>query len=128
MNLHVPPSFHATCSTPFGSLQKDKTERQKDKIKKTVVFFKTPYFVGFFPSLLMKKTKRQLKKVITGLEKSTHKSAKYTKIAWGQCFSLGLSFCLKGVKSITYIKSVVLVVCLFARFVFLSFFKNGEQA
>ena len=128
MKLHVTPSFHVTCSTPFGSLQKDKTERQKDKIKKTVVFFKTLYFVGFFPSLLMKKTKRQLKKVITGLERSMHNSAKYTKIAWGQCFSLGLSFCLKGVKSITYMKSVVLLVCLFARFVFLSFFKNGEQA
>ena len=128
MNLQVTPSFHATCSTPFGSSQKDKTERQKDKIKNTVVFFKTRYFVGLFQSLLVKKTKRQLKKVITGLEKSMHNSAKYTKIACGQCFSLGLSFCLKVVKSITYMKSVVLLVCLFARFVFLRFFKNGEQA
>lgn len=128
MNLHVTPSFHATCLTPYGNLQKDKTERQKDKIKKTAVFFKTPYFVGFFPSFLMKKTKRQLKKVITGLEKSVRNSAEYTEIGRSQCFSLGLSFCLKGIKSISYMKSVVLLVCLFARFVFFSFFKNGVRA
>lgn len=127
MNFYGSPSPHTTSLTPFGSLQKDNTERQKDKFKKIAVLCKTPYFVGFFPSFLMKKTKRQLKKVSIIVEKNVHNSAKQTKIAWSHCFSVVLSFCLKGVKPITYMRSVVLMVCLFGETVFLNFFKMGER-
>lgn len=128
MNLHDFPSLHASCITPFCSLQKDKTERQKDKTERPAVFFEPFNFIGFFPSFLLKKTKRQLKKVITGVEKNVRNSATQTEIAWSQCFSLGLSFCLKDVKSITYMRSVVSMVCLFGETVFLNLFGMGERA
>ena len=127
MNLHVSPSFYAICLTPFGSLQKDKTERQKDKIHNSFVLFQTLYFVGYSPSFLMKKTKRQLKKVYKSLDKNTRSGVERAFSLYEQCCSQQLSFCLKYLKSISYGILPVFLVCLFERYVFLNFFGIGGR-
>ena len=128
MNLHDSSSFHTTRLTPFGSLQKDKTERQKAKIGNSFVLYQTPYFVGYSLSLLMKKTKRQLKKVYKSLEKNARFGVEKVLSFFEQCCFQPLSFCHNILKSISYAEFPVLLFCLFARFVILSSFKNGEQA
>lgn len=128
MKFLAPQLLLASQYSPETNVEGDKTGRQKDKIHNSFVLFQTPYFVGFYLTLLMNKTKRQLKKVNKSLDKNARSGAGKAFSFYEQCCSQSLSFCHNVMKSTHYDLYSVFSICLFARSVFLSFFKNGEQS
>ena len=107
MNSLISQSLH-TCQLMANEFV------EKDKNRNLLVFSQILYFMGFFVSLFIKKTKRQSKKVSRQMKKNVCVWRDITRLRLQPHSPKPLSFCIK------YLKSIVMGFFLSFWFVFLS--------